>query len=134
MDHGIDNITLSTLYDHIPTGEKTVSADLHNGFLYIAELLLQHHSFLMYRSIETLTESNIKVFPIKTDALTIKNDDLDLAQQLLDFEPGLGTWRHSKTTEEMICSNKTIREKNNKFNTSTTKSNHNSSFKYSRKI
>ena len=57
LDHGIDNITLSTLYDHIPTGEKiyiltqTVSADLHNGFLYIAELLLKHHSFLMYRSI-----------------------------------------------------------------------------------
>ena len=68
MDHAIDNITLSTLYDHIPTGEKiyiltrTVSADLHNGFLYTAELLLQHHSFLMYRSIETLIKNNIRVF------------------------------------------------------------------------
>ena len=45
----------------------------------------------MYRSIETLSTNNIKVFSIKTDALTIKHDDLDLAQQLLDFEPGLGS-------------------------------------------
>ena len=59
LDHGIDNITLSTLYDHIPTGEKvyiptqTVSADLHNGFLCIADFSLQQHSFYIYRSIET---------------------------------------------------------------------------------
>ena len=45
----------------------------------------------MYRSIETLSKNNIKVFSIKTDALTIKNDDLYVAQQLLDFEPGLGS-------------------------------------------
>ena len=74
LDHGIDNITLSTLCDHIPTSEQiyirtqTVSTDLHNGSLYIAELLLKHHSCLMYRSIETLTKNNIKVFSMKTDA------------------------------------------------------------------
>ena len=51
LDSGIDNITRSTLQDQIPTGEEiyiltqSLSADLHNGFLYIAELLLQHHSF-----------------------------------------------------------------------------------------
>ena len=52
----------------------------------------------MYRSIETLTKNNSKVFSIKTDALTIKHDDLDL----LDFEPGLGKWRHSKTGKDII--------------------------------
>ena len=44
----------------------------------------------MYRSIETLTQNDIKVFSIKTDAVTIKHDDLYLAQQSLDFEPGMG--------------------------------------------
>ena len=34
---------------------------------------------------------------------TIKNDDLYLAQELLDFEPGLGKWRHSKTGKDIIC-------------------------------
>ena len=39
----------------------------------------------MYRSIETLTKTNIKVFTIETDALTNKNGDLYLAQQLIRF-------------------------------------------------
>ena len=65
----------------------------------------------MHRSIETLTKSNIKVFSIKTDALTIKNDDLDLAQQLLDFEPGLGKWRHSKTGKDIIFPTKPLEKR-----------------------
>ena len=65
----------------------------------------------MYRSIETFTKINIKVFSIKTDALTIKNDDLDLAQQLLDFEPGLGKWRHSKTGKDMIFPTKPLEKR-----------------------
>jgi hypothetical protein len=69
---------------------QSVSADLHNGFLFIAELVLQQHNFFMWRSIEKLTKNNIKVFTIKTDALTIRNEDLSLAQELLDFEPGIG--------------------------------------------
>jgi hypothetical protein len=69
---------LSTSFNRKFTDKKlfiltqSVSADLHNGFLFIAELVLQQHNFFMWHSIEKLTKSNIKVFTIKTDALTIK--------------------------------------------------------------
>ena len=55
LEHGIDIITRPTVYDRIPTGEKryiltqTVPADWHSGFIYIAELLVQHHDFVMFR-------------------------------------------------------------------------------------
>ena len=88
----------------------------------------------MFRSIEALDQHNIQVFTIKTGALTIKNEDSGLVQQVLDFEPGLGKLRHSKTGQDILVPNKTIRETNNTFNTITTKSNHNSSFKCSRRI
>ena len=88
----------------------------------------------MYRSIETLTTSNIKVFSIKTDALTIKNDDLDLAQQLLDFEPGLGKWRHSKTGKDIIFPTKPLEKRITNLTQLPHKNNNNSSFKYSRRI
>ena len=65
----------------------------------------------MYRSIETLSKNNIKVFSIKTDALTIKNDDLYVAQQVLDFEPGLGKWRHSKTGKDIIVPTKPLEKR-----------------------
>ena len=56
----------------------------------------------MYRLTDSLNKHNRKVCTIKTDALTVKNDDLSLAQQLLEVEPGVGKWRHS-TTGEDIC-------------------------------
>ena len=101
--------------------------------------ILQHYYysiivFLMYRSIETLTKSNIKVFSIKADALTIKNDDLDLAQQLLDFEPGLGKWRHSKTGKDIIFPTKPLEKRITNLTQLPQKNNNNSSFKYSRRI
>ena len=55
----------------------------------------------MYRSIETLKKNGIQVHSIKTDALTIKNEDLAKAQELLDFSPGLGKWRHSGTGKDI---------------------------------
>ena len=95
------------MLEHQPTGKslyiltQSVSADLHNGFIYIKELLLQHHAFYMYRSIETLKKNGIQVYSIKTDALTINSNDLARAQELLDFSPGLGKWRHSGTGKDI---------------------------------
>ena len=88
----------------------------------------------MYRSIETLSRTNGKVFAIQTDALTIKNDDLDLAQQLLDFGPGLGKWRHSKTGKDIISPTKPLEKRVTNLTQLPQKNNNNSSFKYSRRI
>ena len=57
-------------------------AVLNNGFRYIKELLMQHHNFLIHQSFETLKENNIKVYSIKTDALTLKASDIEKAKQL----------------------------------------------------
>ena len=70
LDYNVDD-TATVQIESVPTGEKiyiltqSVSADLHNGFIFIKELLFQHHGFLMYRSIETLTQNKIWVFTLK---------------------------------------------------------------------
>ena len=54
---------------------------------------------MMYESYKTLSENNIKVFSVKTDAFTLLPSDLDRAKTLLDFSPGIGKWRVSKTED-----------------------------------
>ena len=76
---------------------------LSNGFTYIKELLLQYHNFKMYETYKTLTDSNIKVYSVKTDSLTIHEDDLDKVygytylrkwrEGLLKFGDEIGDWR-----------------------------------------
>ena len=61
LDSGIDNVMSSTTSNRKFTDNKlfiltqSVSADLHNGFLFIAELVLQHHNLFIWHSIEKLT-------------------------------------------------------------------------------
>ena len=76
---------------------------LINGFMYIKELLLQYHNFKMYEAYKTLKENNINVYSVKTDCLTIHEDDVDKVcgnrlcrvwrEGLLKFGTGIGTWR-----------------------------------------
>ena len=76
---------------------------LSNGFTYIKELLLQYHNFKMYETYKTLTDSNIKVYSVKTDSFTIHEDDLDKVygytylrkwrEGLLKFGDEIGDWR-----------------------------------------
>ena len=46
-----------------------------------------------------MTENNIKVFSVKTDAFTINASDLVSCQKLLKFNQGIGNWRVSKTKD-----------------------------------
>ena len=57
---------------------------------------MQHHNLLIHQSFETLKDNNIKVYSVKTDALTLKASDIEKAKQLLHFDPGMGNWRISK--------------------------------------
>ena len=76
---------------------------LINGFMYIKELLLQYHNFKMYEAYKTLSDNNIKVYSVKTDCLTIHEDDVDKVygynfcrvwrEGLLKFGTDIGTWR-----------------------------------------
>ena len=75
------------------------TAKLRNGFRYIKELLLQHHAIVMFEAYQRMTENNIKVFSVKTDAFTINASDLVSCQKLLNFEKNIGNWRVSKTTD-----------------------------------
>jgi hypothetical protein len=66
-----DDAAVSTNFANTATGDEiyiltqSVSADLHNGFIYIKELLLQHHAFNMYRAIDSLPNMVFKCFPSK---------------------------------------------------------------------
>ena len=63
---------------------------LAKGFRYIKELLMQHHNFYLNKSYELLTESGVGVYTVKTDAFTIRRTQLDTAQELLNWEEGIG--------------------------------------------
>ena len=60
-------------YYVLSTSEKKT---LINGFIYIKELLLQCHNFKMYEAYKTLNDNNITVYSVKTDCLTIHEDDV----------------------------------------------------------
>ena len=92
--------TEGTKYYVLSVSEKKT---LINGFMYIKELLLQYHNFKMYEAYKTLSDNNIKVYSVKTDCLTIHEDDVDKVygysfcrvwrEGLLKFGTGIGTWR-----------------------------------------
>ena len=92
--------TEGTKYYVLSVSEKKT---LINGFMYIKELLLQYHNFKMYEAYKTLSENNIKVYSVKTDCLTIHEDDVDKVygynfcrvwrEGLLKFGTDIGTWR-----------------------------------------
>ena len=75
---------------------KTEEAELENGFMFIKELLLQGHNFKMYDAFKKLTEANVNVINVKTDAFAIKPEHVDLAQSVLTFSDKIGDWRVSK--------------------------------------
>ena len=92
--------TEGTKYYVLRVSERKI---LINGFMYIKELLLQYHNFKMYEAYKTLSDNNIKVYSVKTDCLTIHEDDVDKVfgyrfchvwrEGLLKFGTGIGTWR-----------------------------------------
>ena len=73
---------------------------LSNGFRYIKELLLQDHNYRVYEAYETLKDNGIGVYSVKTDALTIKKDDVARTVKLLKVEEEkhkIGGWRVEKS-------------------------------------
>ena len=92
--------TEGTKYYVLSVSEKKT---LINGFMYIKELLLQYHNFKMYEAYKTLSDNNIKVYSVKTDCLTIHEDDVDKVygysccrvwrEGLLKFGTDIGGWR-----------------------------------------
>ena len=92
--------TEGTKYYVLSVSEKKT---LINGFMYIKELLLQYHNFKMYEAHKTLSDNNIKVYSVKTDCLTIHEDDVDKVygyrfcrvwrEGLLKFGTDIGDWR-----------------------------------------
>jgi len=82
-------------------------AQLKNGFRYIKELVLQTHNSRMRKAYHLLKQEGIQVYSVKTDCFTIKAEDKNLAEYLLDFgavpvcptNGGMGCWRVSKTSD-----------------------------------
>jgi len=50
----------------------------------------------MYSDYNKLINAGIDVFSVKTDAFTIKQDDLDKAEDILKLSKNIGGWRFSK--------------------------------------
>ena len=77
----------------------SATASLNNGFRYIKELLLQIHSNYLQECLQLLRKADIPVYSVKTDAMTILGEHLGRAEQILNFEEGIGNWRLSKTED-----------------------------------
>lgn len=102
-DVGTDNPPLTSVWKEEEKRyyilNRSDKAQLKNGFRYIKELLLQHHNFKMFSDYSTLRGHGIEVFSVKSDALTIRKEDLDKARSLITFSLGIGGWRVSKEDE-----------------------------------
>ena len=68
----------------------SAEASLTNGFIYIKELLMQHHNFYLNCSYKLLTDNGVDVYTVKTDAFTIRQSQLESAKELLNWEEGIG--------------------------------------------
>jgi hypothetical protein len=53
----------------------------------------------MFLNHQTLKHNNINVYSVKTDAIIIDANNLELAKSLLNFDNGIGSWRLSKTDD-----------------------------------
>ena len=60
----------------------------------------------MYKDQNALITTGIEVFSVKTDAFTIKPDDLEKAKSCLKFSDDIGGWRHSKDDDIKLPSEK----------------------------
>ncbi len=108
MSTETDNVEEDTIYKEIsdPNAPNfyvlniSEEKELVSGFKYIKELLIQDHNFKMYKDYNTLKDNNIEVYSIKTDAFTIKREDLQKAKELLAFG-GIGKWRVDKYGEDI---------------------------------
>ena len=56
----------------------------------------------MFEAYQRMTDNNINVFSIKTDAFTIKASDLVACKNLWNFNKDIGNWRVSKTEDIMF--------------------------------
>ena len=80
-------------YYYLTVSDRTI---LRNGYIYIKELLLQHHNHKMHEDYSVLIANHIDVWSVKTDAFTIRKDHLSLAKEVLRFNDHIGGWRHEK--------------------------------------
>ena len=75
----------------------TDKATLRNGYVYVKELLLQHHNFKMHTDYAKRTENHIGGWSVKTDAFVIRKEHLRRAKNLIEFSDRIGGRRHEKS-------------------------------------
>ncbi len=89
----------------VPTGKCLfvlnlfAECSLNKGLRHIKGLLLQHHNFYMNKCWKLLQESGVDVCTFRTDAFTIPNRRLEEAEELLNWETGIGSWRFSRSDD-----------------------------------
>ena len=102
MHFGLDNPHIITTTIKEDIGNKYYilnicdQVDLTNGFRYIKEVLLQHHNYKMFCDYTEWSKVGINVYSVKSDAFTIKKEDLELARKAIHFSSDIGGWRLSK--------------------------------------
>ena len=50
----------------------------------------------MYSDYNKLVDNDIKIYSVKSDALTISNDNVERGKTLLNFHNDIGGWRLAK--------------------------------------
>ena len=105
FSEGLEDAESSWQLEMVPTGKclfilnLSAECSLSNGFRYIKELLLQHHNFYMNKCWRLLQQSGIDAYTVKTDSFTILDSKLEEAQELLNWDTGIGSWRFSRSED-----------------------------------
>ena len=64
----------------------------------------------MYLNHQTLANTNLNVYSVKTDAYTIDKDNLERGKSLLKFNNNMGSWRLSNTDDIAYIKHKLIKK------------------------
>ena len=105
LDKGVEEAEMSWQLQMTPTGKclfilnLSAECSLNNGFRYIKELLLQQHNFYLNKCWKILQEAGVDVYTVKTDSFTIPSSKLEQAEELLNWEAGIGSWRFSRSDD-----------------------------------
>jgi hypothetical protein len=60
---------------------------------------MQHHNLYLNMTGKLLTQSGVEVYTVKTDAFRIRSSKLKDAEELLNWESGIGSWRFSRSDD-----------------------------------
>ena len=95
----IYTITMVATAERLFIQNLSAEASPTNNFRYIKVLVFKHHNSTSTPREGLLAKTGSDVDTVKTDALRLKQTQVETVQKLLSWEDGVGSWRLNKTED-----------------------------------